>query len=53
MVSEFAEGSYAVADDPPSSKKKRKEQQEKFMATEAVQGEGLYGYYGGELPLVI
>jgi len=46
-VSEYAEGSYAVPDDPPSSKKKRKQQHESFMATEPVHGDGPYGYYGG------
>ena len=47
-VSEYAEGSYAVPDDPPSSKKKRKQQHESFMATEPVHGDGPYGYYGGK-----
>jgi hypothetical protein len=46
-ISEYAEGSYAVPDDPPSSKKKRKQQHESFMATEPVNGDGPYGYYGG------
>ena len=46
-VSEYAEGSYAVPDDPPSSKKKRRQQHESFMATEPVHGDGPYGYYGG------
>jgi hypothetical protein len=41
------EGSFAVPDDPPSSKKKRKEQHDTFLATEAAQGDGPYGYYGG------
>jgi hypothetical protein len=43
----MAEGSYAVPNEPPSSKKKRKEQHDKFFATEAVQGDGPYRYYGG------
>jgi hypothetical protein len=46
-VSEYAEGSYAVPDEPPSSKKKRKQQHDSFMATESVHGDGPYGYYGG------
>lgn len=47
-IQDIVEGSYAVPDEPPSSKKKRKQQHDKFMATEAVQGDGPYGYYGGE-----
>lgn len=46
-ISEYAEGSYAVPDEPPSSKKKRKQQHDSFMATEPVHGDGPYGYYGG------
>jgi hypothetical protein len=51
-ISEYAEGSYAVPDEPPSSKKKRKQQHDAFMATEPVHGEGPYGYYGGECSLL-
>lgn len=47
-IQDIVEGSYAVPDEPPSSKKKRKQQHDKFMATEGVQGDGPYGYYGGE-----
>lgn len=45
---DVAEGSYAVPDGPPSSKKKRKQQHDKFMATEAIEGDGPYEYYAGE-----
>lgn len=47
-ISEYAEGTYAVPDDPPSSKKKLKKQHDTFMATEPVHGDGPYGYYGGQ-----
>lgn len=47
-IQDFAEGSYAVPDEPPTTKKKREQQHHKFMSTEAVQGDGPYGYYAGK-----